>query len=424
MLEKNDLVIRWIEFLINDEKYLNLIGIRETEKNRLKQWKKSILHHSVLNIQDNSQQGKKLINSRDLFVPGKELSTTLLQTQPKLANWFNKNYCILFTNDLTNLSNVISPTTYKINMNSDQIEYMRSISNIRERFNYCDSHSNGFATGPLGLFTNVLLTKLNYFFEDELKHKEIWKNENSEIHILAPNTGEWHSLSGELQDCQCIKRLFHASIRKIEQYILYLNDERNDNVPLHDIKSITEFIGKFKILQSYLCSWRIFAESNIRRRGGKKKPLLESKGRNGKGTSTSMQVMHSPVRHNVIQKVEQRLYKIFSAAKQDTIIINHKDGKHVEKNGLTSEDIATHFYKGSINGQIGLKDFQIALRQLGIFIQPNEIHELMKIISGPTVDIVKSNAEIQVNISTFLKFINKTNTKESSQPKSKYVVRL
>ena len=46
--------------------------------------------------------------------------------------------------------------------------------------------------------------------------------------------------------------------------------------------------------------------------------------------------------------------------KQDTIIINGKDGKQMKQNGLTSEDIATHFYKGSINGQIGLKDFQIA----------------------------------------------------------------
>ena len=69
----------------------------------------------------------------------------------------------------------------------------------------------------------MLLTKLNYFFEDELKHKEIWKNENSEIHILAPNTGEWHSLSGELQDCQCIKRLFHDSLHHILNMDQHLN---------------------------------------------------------------------------------------------------------------------------------------------------------------------------------------------------------
>ena len=472
MLKKKNLVIKWINFLIKDEKYLNLIGIRETEKNRLKEWKKSILHHSRLNItvednkdiiksknvikdridiivsddknkkmtpmpphdksnnnivnnksplvkkrsliSDNIQQ-KKPIDTRDLFVPGKELSTTLLQTQPKLANWFSTKYCILFTNDLTTLSNIISPTTYKRKMNSDQIEFMRSISNIRERFNFCDSHSNGFATGPLGLFTNVLLMKLNYFFEDELKHKEIWKNENSEIHILVPNTGKWHSLSGELQDCQCIKRLFHASIRKIEQYVHYLNEEKNNDTPLHDIKSITEFIGKFKILQPYFHSWKMRAKINIQQRGGKKKKLKIKVG-NGKSTST-MQAMYSPVRRNVIQKVEQRLYKIFSTAKQDTIIINGKDGKQMKQNGLTSEDIATHFYKGSINGQIGLKDFQIALQQLGIFIQANEIHELMKIISGPSVDVVKrNNAEIQVNIDTFLQFINKANTKESSLP--------
>ena len=53
------------------------------------------------------------------------------------------------------------------------------------------------------------------------------------------------------------KTPFHASIRKIEQYVHYLNEEKNNDIPLHDIKSITEFIGKFKILQPYFHSWKM-----------------------------------------------------------------------------------------------------------------------------------------------------------------------
>ena len=122
-------------------------------------------------------------------------------------------------------------------------------------------------------------------------------------------------------------------------------------------------------------------------------------------TSTTMSIRNqipSPVRQHIIRKVEQRLRKIFSFALQDQL--SSAGIAPAKLPPLTPHEISAHFYKNSNNGQIGLSDFQVALHQLGIFIEPNECHELMKLIAAPLKHHGNKYMEISVNIDTFLKF--------------------
>ena len=127
---------------------------------------------------------------------------------PSLIPWFRKRE-IHYESDLTALSHVSWQTSYKREMSVSQIATMRSVRNISSKFNHCDTYSSGFASGPLGIFANLIVTKLNYFFEDELKHKEIWKIEDAHtIKLVYWDQRGRGTHCGEMEGCLCVSEYF------------------------------------------------------------------------------------------------------------------------------------------------------------------------------------------------------------------------
>jgi hypothetical protein len=394
LLKNKELALKWIDYILKDSEYMDLIGITEIEKNRLTQWKywiqMQMQNANVINLDPRDWNGR-----------GEKLSTSIFETRPTLAKWFEECHGIVYFSDLISESSVASLQSYKLHMTSDQINYMHSVGNIRERFRFCDIHSGGLRSGSLGMFTNMFMTKLNYFFEEGLKHKRIWKiDDDDELSVMGKD-GKHYALSTTLQDCKCISSIFDAAIRKFKRYVMYLNQSENEGIPLDSIKTISSYIcsnnsSRTKLLSSCFKAWKKYKANH-----SKKSNIASSIRKQNEHKERPF----SPIRQNVIKAVEKRLFDIFDAVKREIITVD-ANGNEIKQKGLSSEDIAVHFYKNSNNGRIGLSDFATALRQLGINIQPNESHELMKIISGG-FGTVQSKLEQMVDVGAFINFINK-----------------
>ena len=171
LLQDHETKIEWVDFVLHDANIRN--GATTTEIDKLNEMKKYFVYY-----RDSSPSSTQFFIDQ---APGKEISTLLNGTDLSLVSFLRKRE-IHYESDLTTLSNVYWKTSYKSEMSISQIASMRSVSNIRSRFNHCDTYSSGFASGPLGIFANLIVTKLNYFFEDELKHKDIWKIEEAKPH--------------------------------------------------------------------------------------------------------------------------------------------------------------------------------------------------------------------------------------------------
>ena len=378
LLEENETAMQWIDFVLNNASLLT--GGTNAEIDKLKELKK------LLRYSDSRPYSTQ---------SGRQISTLLNSRDPSLIPWFRKRE-IHYESDLTALSHVSWQTSYKREMSVSQIATMRSVSNISSKFNHCDTYSSGFASGPLGIFANLIVTKLNYFFEDELKHKEIWKIEDAKpynkVSIMGP-AGTWHPLCGELEDCLCVKRIFHSAIGKFEEYVKYLKE--NCEAPLVVLKSLSDFHGAEKLKRKVFQRFVVFTTAL------KTCKPVDAKLHTNTPTAASISnPAHAPVRQHIVQSVEQRLRRIFSFALQDQR--SNADATGVKRPPLNPHEISAHFYKNSINGQIGLNDFLLSLRELGISIQPNECHELMKLIAAPVKHA--KGMEVKIHIDAFLKF--------------------